>query len=125
MSAAVPSKSCNPTRTATKGIKNMTSASFGPFIDISLVGTSFEAKQAIVKIIFHRNPTPVCEARDPVHAAPQMNILTLAMPSQEFFKQLIVTMKNIQAPQQPSKIVVESRDHKESVDLAKLQNSIL
>jgi hypothetical protein len=47
------------------------------------------------------------------------------MPSQEFFEQLIVTMKNIQAPQQPSKIVVESRDHKESVDLAKLQNGML
>jgi hypothetical protein len=47
------------------------------------------------------------------------------MPSQEFFKQHIVAMKNIQAPQQPSKIVVESRDHKESVNLAKLQNGML
>jgi hypothetical protein len=60
MSAAAPSKSCNPTRAATKGIKNMTSASSGPFINTSLVVTSFEAKQAIVKIIFHHNPTPVC-----------------------------------------------------------------
>jgi hypothetical protein len=65
------------------------------------------------------------EARDPVHAAPQVNIPTLAMPSQEFFEQLIVTMKNIHAPQQPSKIIVESRDHKELVDLPKLQNSML
>jgi hypothetical protein len=49
MSAAVPSKSCNPTRAATKGIKNMTSASSGSFIDTSLIGTSFKAEQAIVK----------------------------------------------------------------------------
>jgi hypothetical protein len=49
MFAAAPSKSCNPTRAATKGIKNITSASSGPFIDTSLVGTSFEAEQAIVK----------------------------------------------------------------------------
>jgi hypothetical protein len=34
-------------------------------------------------------------------------------------------MKNMQAPQQPQKIVVESRDHEESVDLAKLQHSML
>jgi hypothetical protein len=111
MSAAAPSKSRYPTRAATKGIKKMTSASSGPFIDTSLVGTSFEAKQAIVKLIFHHNLTPVCvetvddddepEARDPVHAAPQVNIPTSAMPSQEFFEQLIVTKKNIQAPQQP------------------------
>ena len=49
----------------------------------------------------------------------------MAMPSQEFFAQLIKTIKNIQAPQQPSKIVIKSRDHEESVDLAKLQHSML
>jgi hypothetical protein len=47
------------------------------------------------------------------------------MPSQEFFEQLVVTMKNIQVPQQPSKIIVKSRDHKELVNLAKLQNGML
>ena len=31
----------------------------------------------------------------------------------------------MQAPQQPAKIVVKSRDHKESVNLAKLQNGML
>ncbi len=34
-------------------------------------------------------------------------------------------MKNIQAPQQPTKIVVESRDHEETIDLAKLQTGML
>jgi hypothetical protein len=34
-------------------------------------------------------------------------------------------MKNMQAPQQPAKIVVEFRDHKEFVNLAKLQNGML
>ncbi len=34
-------------------------------------------------------------------------------------------MKNFQAPQQPTKIVVESRDHEETIDLAKLQNGML
>jgi hypothetical protein len=35
------------------------------------------------------------------------------------------THTHLQAPQQPSKIIVESRDHEESVDLAKLQNGML
>jgi hypothetical protein len=47
------------------------------------------------------------------------------IPPPEFFAQLIETMKNIQVPQQPSKIVVESRDYEETIDLAKLQNGML
>jgi hypothetical protein len=55
---------------------------------------------------------------------------TAAIPAtgfhpKEFYAQLIETMKNFQAPQQPSKIVVESWDHEETVDLAKLQTSML
>jgi hypothetical protein len=34
-------------------------------------------------------------------------------------------MKNIQAPQQPLKIVVKLRDYKETIDLATLQNGML
>jgi hypothetical protein len=34
-------------------------------------------------------------------------------------------MKNIQVPQQPSKIILESRDYEETIDLAKLQNGML
>jgi hypothetical protein len=46
----------------------------------------------------------------------------------EFYIQLIKTMKIMQVVQSPlaiPKIVVESWDHKESVDLAKLQISML
>jgi hypothetical protein len=46
----------------------------------------------------------------------------------EFYTQLIETMKImqvVQAPQKIPKIVVESHDHEESVDLAKLQISML
>jgi hypothetical protein len=46
-------------------------------------------------------------------------------PPPEFFAQLIETMKNIQTPQHPTKIVVKSRDHEETIDLAKLQNGML
>jgi hypothetical protein len=46
-------------------------------------------------------------------------------PPLEFYAQLIKTMKNNQAPQQPTKIVVKSRDHEETIDLAKLQNGML
>jgi hypothetical protein len=46
-------------------------------------------------------------------------------PPTEFYSQLIETMTNMQAPQQPAKIVVESRDHKESVNLTKLQDRML
>ena len=43
----------------------------------------------------------------------------------ECFAQLIQTMKSLQAPQLPPEIIVESRDHQELVDLAKLQTSML
>jgi hypothetical protein len=37
-------------------------------------------------------------------------------PPEKFYAQLIKTMKNIQAPQQLTKLVVESRDHEETID---------
>jgi hypothetical protein len=87
----------------------MTSAPSGPFIDTSLVGNSFETKQASLKKFFHRNPTPVRikiveddkpEALVPIRTnapsiTPHVNIpgSTAAMPAQEFFVQLIETTK--------------------------------
>jgi hypothetical protein len=59
-SAVAPSKSCDPTCVATKGIKNMTPAPSGPFINTSLVDNSFKAKQLSLKSFFHRNPSSVC-----------------------------------------------------------------
>jgi hypothetical protein len=50
---------------------------------------------------------------------------TIKHPGKAFYNQLITTMKNFAAPQYQKKIVVESREHKESVNLAKLQTSML
>jgi hypothetical protein len=41
-------------------------------------------------------------------------------PGKEFYDQLIATMKNFSTPQHQQKNVVESQEHKESVNLAKL-----
>jgi hypothetical protein len=49
----------------------------------------------------------------------------IGLPGKEFYDQLIVTMKIFAAPQHQQKIVVESREHEESIDLAKLQTSML
>jgi hypothetical protein len=93
-----------------------------------------------MKEFFHRNPTPACveindndeevnEVHIPVcsaskNQAPPAEPAPMNPPA-EFYSQLIETMKHMQAPQQPAKIVVESRDHEESVNLAKLQNRML
>ncbi len=51
---------------------------------------------------------------------------TVEHPGKDFYDQLIETMKYLSAaPQHQQKIVVESREHEESVDLAKLQISTL
>ena len=61
-----------------------------------------------------------------VLSADQRAPATANLPSAEFYSQLLETLKlmNQAAPQQ-QKIVVESREHEESVDLAKLQTSML
>ncbi len=48
-------------------------------------------------------------------------------PDKEFYRVMIETMKNLQngAPIQNQKIVIESHDHKETVDAAKLQASMV
>ena len=61
-----------------------------------------------------------------VQSANQHAPIAANPPSAEFYSQLLKTLKAINqtAPQQ-QKIVVESREHEESVDLAKLQTSML
>jgi hypothetical protein len=81
---------------------------------------------------------PICSGGTPMNenpsmaTAPSTSILAAiaaipatVIPPKEFFTQLINTMKNLQAPQQPTKIVIESRDHTEIINLAKLQTSML
>ena len=140
------SSSRDQARAATKGLRGMILAP-SPFVDPSLLsrGNRYEADQEKLKAFFRRNPTPARveiidddenadEPRVPVRstAAPSNSLppgiataATISNPPPEFFAQLIETMKNIQAPQQPTKIVVESRDHEETIDLAKLQTGML
>ncbi len=135
ISSPVISTSCDPARAATKGLRNTTFTST-PFPNVSLLGkNSYEADQEKMKAFYRRNPTPAHASSNhnvdmddeevpqvPVHsttAAPAAN------PPPIFFAQLIETMKNIQVPQRPSKIIVESRDYEETTNLAKLQNGML
>ncbi len=144
MTSSVPvSISPDLARAMTKGLRGMTFAS-SPFVDASLLGKdSFEAHQEKMKEFYRRNPTPACvkdndndedtnKVHIPVHSTATNQPLlvipaafTNTNPPPEFYAQLIETMKNIQAPQHPSKIVVKSRDYEDTIDLAKLQNGML
>jgi hypothetical protein len=135
ISSPIISTSRDPARAATKGLRNMAFTST-PFLDASLLGkNSYRADQEKMKAFYRCNPTPTHASSNhnvdledeevpqvPVHST---NAAPTANPPPEFFAQLIETMKNIQVPQQPSKTVVESRDYKETIDLAKLQNGML
>ena len=68
---------------------------------------------------------PVHSTTAPNHPLPPGRAAVGSNPPPEYDAQLLETMKNIQAPQQPMKIVVESRDHKETINLTKLHNGML
>ncbi len=59
--------------------------------------------------------------------ATSSNAFIAGNPPKEFYDQLITTMRNLQqvAPLHQQKIFVESREHKKSINLAKLQMSML
>ena len=66
--------------------------------------------------------TAAAPARDATHNAPT-NVIP---PSAEFYSQLLKTLKMMnQAASQQQKIIVELRENEESIDLAKLQTSML
>ena len=135
ISFPITSTSCDPAHAATKGIRGMTFTS-SPFPNASLLGkNSYEADQDNLQAFYHCNSTPAHTSsnynvnahdkevpRVPVHST---TAAAAANPPPEIFAQLIKTMKNIQAPQQPLKIVVKLRDYKETIDLATLQNGML
>jgi hypothetical protein len=143
MTSSVPvSTSRDLARAATKGLRGMTFA-LSPFVDVSLLGKdSFEAHQEKMKEFYRRNPTPArvedndddedtnevqitVKSTTTANQPPPFVPLAVATPPPEFYAQLIETMKNIQAPQHPSKIVLESRDYEDTINLAKLQNGTL
>jgi hypothetical protein len=148
----------DPCYAATKGFCKAYSPSSIPFIETSIVGRRHEAKQAILRTYFERNPTPaqvevdddnedvvfvqVQQSAETNKASANANATTTAhatattaapQPSlvkdqqQEFYKQMVETMRIIQenTPSKQQKIVIESRDHKETIDAAKLQTSML
>jgi hypothetical protein len=112
---------------------------WAPFIDTSILGQKFSAKQAILKECFVQNPTPACVKeipdKDDDHV-PKIPVVikhaTAAQPpleqdQQEFSKLMVETMQKMQhAPLQgQTKILVKSCDHKETINAAKLQNSMV
>ena len=127
-----PSSSRDPARAATKGLRGMTFVT-NPYVNLSLLNRCsdlFETDQEKLKEFFRRNPTPArvedVNEEENIKVFPPATAAAVASnPPPEFFAQLIETMKNIQAPQHPTKIVVESRDHEETINLAKLQNGML
>jgi hypothetical protein len=115
-------------------------------VDTSHTGKKHECKQNNVKDLFFQNPTPACIEIDkdykevqeiPIQSSTATNALasvsfvdqhipTTANLPAKFYSQLLKTLKTIKqdAPQQ-QKNVVESHEHEEYVDLAKLQTSML
>jgi hypothetical protein len=143
MISSVPtSTSCDPARAVTKNLRSMTFTS-SPFVDVSLLGkNTFGTYQEEMRVFFCRNPTPArMEDNDDDEDADEVQIPVISTtttklppplapsaisnPPPGFYAQLIETMKNIQAHLHPSKIVVKSRDYKDTIDLAKLQNGML
>ena len=97
---------------------------------------SYKADKEKLKAFYRRNPTPArASSNDDVAAddekeVPQVPVHSTTAsastnPPKEFYTKMIEMMKNIQAPLHPSKIVVESRDHEETINLAKLQTAML
>ena len=115
-----PSSSRDPARAATKGLRGMTFVS-NPYVDLSLLNRCsdlFKTDQEKLTEFFCRNPTPArvedVNNEENIEVLPPATATAVASnPPPEFFAQLIETMKNIQAPQHPTKIVGESRDHEE------------
>jgi hypothetical protein len=129
----------DPCHAAAKGFRTNTFPDSAPFIDTSILGRKFPAKQSIFKVFFVQNPTPTrveeIPDKDNDHV-PKILVVsdraTVAQPplkhdQQEFFKLMVKTMQKMQhAPLQgQTRIVVKSHDQEETINVAKLQNSMV
>jgi hypothetical protein len=131
------SSSHDPCKAATKGYRNATITASRPLVDIRNLGQRHVGKQEKVRTFFKWNPTParIINVDDDDERISVMSTTTTAAappglaasaPPAEFYGQMIKMMKRAQqAPQHPQNIVVESHNPKESVDLAKLNTSML
>jgi hypothetical protein len=126
------SSSHDPCKAATKGYPNATITASGPLVEIRNLGQGHAEEQEKVRIFFKWNSTPACvinvdndneriptTSKITATAAPPG--LAAGAPPTEIYSQMIEMIKRVQPlPLHKQKNVVESRNHKESVDLAKL-----
>jgi hypothetical protein len=132
------STTLDPCQAAIKGLKNVSHAISSPSIDASCLGKSYKREQGKIKDFFFCNPTPARvevhedeiqpEQQIPIQSATAQNVNQASAPNPppEFYTQLPETMKTLQqAPPQQQKIVVKSREHEESVNLAKFHTNML
>jgi len=143
LSTTTSSTRRDPCNAASKGFREATFALSGPVVFATRPRNKHEREQQIIKEFFYRNPTParpipIEEDEDDGNDAPEIQVQSTTAPnpsaaaainpaaansSAEFYSQLLETLKTInQATPNQQKIVVESHEHEESVDLAKLQN---
>jgi hypothetical protein len=124
-------------KAATKGYHSATITASAPLVCIRNLGQRHAEEQEKVRFFFKQNPTPARvinvdndNERIPIAstttAAAAPPRLAAGAPPAEFYGQMFEMMKPIQqAHQHLQKNVVESCNHKESVDLAKLNTSML
>jgi hypothetical protein len=125
----------DPCRAASKGFRNAFIPTSAPFVEISSPGQRFSEEQATLRSYFKRNPTPAHGEEPPADVdEPVIQVVSAAAtnaatnrPDKEFYIVMIETMKTLQSsvPIQSQKIVVESRNHEETVDAAKLQTCMI
>ncbi len=128
-------RNCDPCRAASKGFRSATIPTSAPFVEIFSLGQKFPEQQATLHSYFECNPTPACAGELPADVEePVIQVISTAAtdaatngPDKEFYRVMIETIKNLQSgdPIQNQKIVVKSCDHKETVDAAKLQTSMV
>jgi hypothetical protein len=128
---------CNPCHAASKGFRSATIPTSAPFVKISSLSKKFPKQQATLCSYFERNPTPARVEEPPADASqeePRVQVISTAAtdavtdgPDKEFCRVMIETMKKLQngAPIQNKKVVIESCNHKETVDATKLQMSMV
>jgi hypothetical protein len=123
----------DPCHTSSKGFRSATIPTSTPFVKISFLGKKIPEQQATLCSYFEPNPAPA-RAEEPPADAPRVQVVSTAAtdavtgrPDKEFYRVMIKTMKNLQngAPIQNQNFFVESRNHKETVNAAKLQTSMV
>jgi hypothetical protein len=102
---SINKQNSDPCRTATRGFRTNTFPIWPLFIDTSILGQKFSAKQAFLKELFVRNPTPTHveeipnKDNDHIPEAPVFsNHAMAAQPplehdEREFFKLMVKTMQ--------------------------------